>query len=66
MSLITVYQFVEKYPWPKYGGLRWLIFHEKTNGFDKAFKRVGRRVLVDEEIFWEIVRNNPEVKDAPN
>ena len=27
------------------------------NGFEKAFVTVGRRVLVDEERFWEAVAN---------
>ena len=43
------------YDWPPEGGLRHLIFHAKTNGFESAFKRVGRRVLIDEAKFWHIV-----------
>ena len=37
------------------GGLRHLIFHAETNGFKSAFKRVGRRILVDEAAFFECV-----------
>jgi hypothetical protein len=33
------------------GGLRYLIFHERTNGFSSSFKRVGARVLIDEAEF---------------
>lgn len=33
------------------GALRWLIFHSKTNGFDQALVRVGRKVLIDRQRF---------------
>jgi hypothetical protein len=35
--------------------MRYLIFHAETNGFAGAFVRVGRRVLVDEERFYQCV-----------
>jgi hypothetical protein len=35
--------------------MRHLIFNAKTNGFSSAFKRVGRRVLVDEREFFRVV-----------
>lgn len=54
-SLIPVTKWNDHYEWPPTGGLRHLIFHEKTNGFAPAFKRVGRRVLVDADLFWQIV-----------
>ena len=41
--------------WPKQGGLRHLIFNAETNGFKKAVKRVGRRVLIDEAAFFDYV-----------
>ena len=53
--LIPVPQWNKYHPWPPIGGLRHLIFHEKTNGFAPAFKRVGSRVLIDEVKFFEIV-----------
>jgi len=37
------------------GGLRHLIFNAETNGFKTAFKRAGRRVLVDEAEFFRCV-----------
>ena len=37
------------------GGLRHLVFHADRNGFDKVVKRAGRRVLIDEEAFFEWV-----------
>lgn len=53
--LIAVPDWPKFHPWPPIGGLRHLIFHAETNGFERAFKRVGRRVLVDDTVFWEIV-----------
>jgi hypothetical protein len=50
-SLITVQQFTRKYPWPSEGGLRWLIFNAKQNGFARCVVRIGRRVLIDEKAF---------------
>ena len=53
--LIPVPQWNEYHAWPPQGGLRHLIFNEKTNGFASAFKRVGRRVLIDESAFFACV-----------
>ncbi len=53
--LIPVPEWNKHHSWPPQGGLRHLIFNEKTNGFASAFKRVGRRVLVDESEFFRIV-----------
>lgn len=51
MSLITIRQFAVKYPWPTESALRSLIYHNKI---DRAVVRSGRRVLIDEEKFFEI------------
>ena len=53
--LIPSADWPKYHPWPPIGGLRYLIFHAKTNGFDKVIKRVGRRVLIDEKKFFEFV-----------
>ena len=52
---IPVPRWNDHYDWPPPGGMRHLIFNADNNGFASAFKRVGRRVLVDAEKFWEIV-----------
>lgn len=52
---LTINQFCEKYPWPTAAALRHIIMKTRTNGFGKAFIRVGKRVLVKEDIFWNIV-----------
>lgn len=46
--------------WPSQGGLRHMVFNQKTNGFDSAFKRVGRRVLIDEAEFFKCVERMNE------
>lgn len=53
--LIPVSKWNQFHHWPPKGGLRHLIFHADTNGFKPAFKRVGRRVLIDEKKFFECV-----------
>ncbi len=58
-KLIPVTKWPEFHTWPTIGGLRHLIFHENSNGFSSAFKRVGRRVLIDEaEFFACVARQN--------
>jgi len=56
-QFIPVPKWNDHFDWPPPGGLRHLIFHAETNGFAAAFKRVGRRVLVDASVFWAIVEN---------
>jgi hypothetical protein len=53
--LIPVSDWNKTHAWPPIGGLRHLVFHAETNGFKAAFKRVGRRVLVDELEFYAII-----------
>jgi len=50
--LFTVREFCEHHPWATIGGLRHLIFHEKTNGFGTVVRRCGRRVLIDQAAFF--------------
>lgn len=53
--LIPVTKWPQFHEWPSVYGLRHLIFWEKTNGFDRVVVRVGRRVLLDEEAFFNWV-----------
>ena len=54
-SLIPIPQWNKYHAWPPKGGLRHLVFHAETIGFKSAFKRVGRRILVDENQFFACV-----------
>lgn len=56
--LIPVKDWGKYHPWPPVGGLRHLIFHEHTNGFNRVVRRCGRRVLIDEAAFFEWAKNN--------
>lgn len=54
-GLIPVTAWNDYHPWPPIGGLRHLIFHAATNGFDVVVRRCGRRVLIDEHAFFDWV-----------
>ena len=41
--------------------LRWLAFNRKHNGFNRAFVKVGRRLLIDEAEFIAAIRNQGQV-----
>ncbi len=56
--LIPVPKWNQHHEWPPQGGLRHLIFYANTNGFDRVIRRVGRRVLIDEEAFFQWVESN--------
>ena len=56
-TLLTVKQFNQKHPAFPVGGLRHRIFYAKQNGLEQsgALVRNGRRVLIDEERFFDWV-----------
>ena len=62
-EIITLSQFIKLYPAFTMGGLRALIFHANTNGFNKVIKRfspTGRRgkILIDVTAFLNGLKNN--------
>lgn len=54
-KLIPASEWPKHHAWPPIGGLRYLIFNAKHNGINKAIRRVGRRVLIDEAAFFQWV-----------
>ena len=62
LPFIPVTDWNQRHPWPPIGGLRHLIFHATSNGFDKVIRRVGRRVLIDEAAFFAWVDGNGGAK----
>lgn len=54
IQYLTVSQFCENHRAFKPGGLRSLIFNERTNGLAEsgAIVRIGRKVLIDEAKFF--------------
>lgn len=66
MTLLTIKDFCAGRDWPTEGGLRWLIFNAKENGFDRVLRRVGRRVLIDDQEFDEWIEDtNPRRQGKP-
>ncbi len=58
--LATVKQFCNKHPAFTIGGIRDRIHHADSNGLKKygAILRNGRRVLIDEEKFFQWLKEN--------
>lgn len=50
--LIPVKTWPTLHHYPSAAGLRHLIFHADTNGFNACIARIGRRVLIDEAAFF--------------
>lgn len=51
--LIPVPAWSQYHPWPSVAGLRYLIFNAAENGFEACIRRIGRRVLIDEQAFFK-------------
>ncbi len=57
--LATVRQFCTNHPAFTEGGMRWMIFHQESNGYAGCFPKVGRKRLVDVgEFFSRISKLN--------
>ena len=63
-TLSTVNQFIDAHKAFTAGGLRALIFNEASNGLKKAgaIVRIGRRVLINEELFFAWVQQGGGAK----
>ena len=59
---LTVNEWCKEKSWPPVGGLRHLIFHAETNGFDKVIRRCGRRILLNEQEFIRFIETNNNVQ----
>ncbi|MEI6827569.1 MAG: hypothetical protein WCK54_18400 [Desulfuromonadales bacterium] len=51
MSFLTVRQASDKYPAFSENSLRWIIFNSKLNGATSFIRKVGRKVLIDDDAF---------------
>ncbi len=51
-NYLTVKQMAQRHPAFSEASLRYHIFNETKNGIDKAIKRVGRKILINEELFF--------------
>lgn len=62
--LIPLVDWPKHHAWPPLGGLRHLVFHAHSNGFDRVIRRVSRRVLIDEAAFFRWVEaNNNNIRE---
>ena len=52
---LTVKEFARKHSTFSESALRWLIFNRSTNGFGGCFRKIGKRILVDEAAFFKII-----------
>lgn len=53
--LIPLTKWPQFHEWPTAAGLRYYVFNAEYNGFTKVFKKVGKRILIDEQAFHEWV-----------
>ncbi len=63
-KLFTVQQFSERHPFATQGALRFQIFHRKENGLEEsgALIRVGRKILIDEEKYFQWMDDQQDKK----
>lgn len=52
---LTPRQLADKYKAFTESSVRYIIFHSETNGFKKCLKRIGRKILIDENLFIQWV-----------
>lgn len=50
-NYFTVSQFAKEKGFISEAGLRYLIFHADTNGFNQVIKRIGKKILIDFNAF---------------
>lgn len=48
---VTPRQLCERNPAISEGGLRFWLFNSEQNGLEKCVRRVGRKILIDENLF---------------
>lgn len=64
--LIPVTKWNDYYDYPTIGGLRALIFNADKNGFNKVIRRIGSRVLLNEQAFFDWVEEINDKKGVKN
>lgn len=56
-QLLTVRQFCSTHPWPTESAMRAYVFRAAELGIEEAFIRIGRRVLVLPNKFFNLIQN---------
>lgn len=57
-SFLTMKQWLEKYQSIPKGGIRHLIFTNKDNFNSRVVKKLGRKILLDEEAFLDFINEH--------
>jgi hypothetical protein len=57
---LTVKEYTKRHSWPSAGGMRKIIFNKKSFKAEQCFKKIGRRVLIDEKEFKLWIESNPQ------
>lgn len=64
--LVTARQFCDRHQAFSSGSLRHLLFHRDTNGLSSAVIKLGRRLLIDEDAFFEWLERQEVGRDESN
>ncbi len=56
-SYLTIKQFSQKHAAFPESTLRWLRFNSEKNGLENSFKKLGRRVLINETEFFKSIED---------
>jgi hypothetical protein len=54
---IPITKWPEYHPYPTVSGMRYLRFHQEELGYSSAFLKLNKRILVDEQEFFRILRS---------
>ena len=60
---LTLKQFSQLYKWPTYRGVVRIYTLRKEKGYDTAFLREGRRILVDVNEFFDCLERKNKKTD---
>lgn len=63
--LLPVKEWRNYHRWPTENALRHYIKRSHTNGFEAVIRRIGRRVLIDEQAFFHWVNAKGGTGDTP-
>ncbi|OGT07190.1 MAG: hypothetical protein A2X78_03855 [Gammaproteobacteria bacterium GWE2_37_16] len=55
---LTIRQLANANPCFTESSLRWIVFHQSTNGFNSCVRRVGRKILINLSAFENWVETN--------
>jgi hypothetical protein len=61
-NYMTIKQAAAKYPAFTEGSLRWLWFNADRNGFSSCVRKVGKKVLIVDELFCQWLESGSAVK----